>query len=483
MNKKKIVCCLAVAAFCCSLSFLYVHAIVEKPMVVIIPSYNNQKWVENNLRSVFSQNYENYRVIYIDDYSTDDTYESVQKLVEKYEQQNRVTVIHNDIRRGAMANWYTTIHSCRDEEIVVQLDGDDWLAHENVLSYLNKIYSEKDIWLTYGQFVEYPSGVIGYAYSKQFSDEVIRSNAFRKVGQLPISHLRTCYAWLFKAIKLEDVLYQGEFYKMTCDKVIMAACIEMAAKHHYCVPEVLYVYNTSNQISNHRVNANLQHSLAWYVLSLPPYKPLENPVKIEEFDECDQVSLLYICSNPLSKDVLDKLSDFKHQFSEIVVLVPFDKNQENLEIDPDIYVVHYKESFLQEAIQSSLRQVKNRFVLLGNDHTDIMLLDINKCVRLLKKTQTDVIFGIYNNKEISELCVNGKLPRISIEYPAYVMDMHYLKYDKDLPVIGGAIWRKDAVINLLECSTESNKELTSGLNRELAQRKKLVLLYLLMGGL
>ena len=243
------------------------------------------------------------------------------------------------------------------------------------------------------------------------------------------------------------------------------------------------VYNNSNQISDHRVNANLQHSLAWYVLSLPPYKPLENPVKIEEFDEYDQVSLLHVCSNPLSKDVLDKLSGFKQQFSEIVVLVPFDKNKENLEIDSDICVVHYKESFLGEAIQSSLKQVKNRFVLLGNDHTDVMLLDINKCVRLLKKTQTDVILGIYNNKEISELCVNGKLPRVSIEYPAYAMDMHYLKYDKDLPIIGGAIWRKDVVIHLLECSTGPNEELTGVLNWELSQRKKLVLLYVLMGGL
>jgi hypothetical protein len=112
-----------------------------------------------------------------------------------------------------------------------------------------------------------------------------------------------------------------------------------------------------------------------------------------------------------------------------------------------------------------------------------MHLDTHACVRLLKKTQADVIFGICGNKEISELCVNGKLPRISIEYPAYVMDMHYLKYDKNLPVISGAIWRKDVVINLLECSTESNEELASGLNRELSQRKKLVLLYVLMGDL
>ena len=99
-------------------------------------------------------------------------------------------------------------------------------------------------------------------YSKPFSEDVIRNNTFRKVEQLPMSHLRTFYAWLFKSIKLEDVLYQGDFYPMTCDKVILACCIEMAARHHYCVPEVLYVYNNTNQLSDHHVNGGLQHSLA-----------------------------------------------------------------------------------------------------------------------------------------------------------------------------------------------------------------------------
>jgi len=45
---------------------------VEKSMVVIIPSYNNESYCEKNLTSVFSQQYENYRVIYIDDCSNYD---------------------------------------------------------------------------------------------------------------------------------------------------------------------------------------------------------------------------------------------------------------------------------------------------------------------------------------------------------------------------------------------------------------------------
>src|ERR1700733_7929082 len=59
------------------------HAVKEhKPIVVVIPSYNNPPYCERNLRSVLDQKYDNFRVIYIDDCSADNTYASVQQLVE-----------------------------------------------------------------------------------------------------------------------------------------------------------------------------------------------------------------------------------------------------------------------------------------------------------------------------------------------------------------------------------------------------------------
>ena len=39
---------------------------------IITPSYNNVEWVEFNLASVLNQTYSNYRVMYIDDASTDE---------------------------------------------------------------------------------------------------------------------------------------------------------------------------------------------------------------------------------------------------------------------------------------------------------------------------------------------------------------------------------------------------------------------------
>jgi hypothetical protein len=45
----------------------------EKPIVVITASYNNKQWCRLNVNSIVNQKYTNWRLIYIDDCSTDTT--------------------------------------------------------------------------------------------------------------------------------------------------------------------------------------------------------------------------------------------------------------------------------------------------------------------------------------------------------------------------------------------------------------------------
>ena len=54
---------------------------------------------------------------------------------------------------------------------------------------------------------------------------------FRDYVHMP-THLRTFYAWLFKKINLEDLLLDGEFFKMTGDQAILYPMIEMAGERH-----------------------------------------------------------------------------------------------------------------------------------------------------------------------------------------------------------------------------------------------------------
>lgn len=54
-----------------------------KQLCVIVTSYNNgeNKLFENNLKSIFRQSYSNYKVIYVDDASTDNTFNIVKNFV------------------------------------------------------------------------------------------------------------------------------------------------------------------------------------------------------------------------------------------------------------------------------------------------------------------------------------------------------------------------------------------------------------------
>ena len=160
--------------------------VIEQPMVVIIPSYNNERWHKANLASVLNQNYSNYRIIYINDSSKDKTAKYVENMVKKFVKDYRVihfdtlhediptstnafielvnqkkrffTLVNNYRRQGALANLYRAIYSCEDHEIMVLVDGDDWLFHNDVLKEINELYNAGDIWITHGKFVEYPKG-------------------------------------------------------------------------------------------------------------------------------------------------------------------------------------------------------------------------------------------------------------------------------------------------------------------------------------
>jgi glycosyltransferase involved in cell wall biosynthesis len=249
---------------------------LEKPFVIIIPSYNNAAYCEHNLMSVLNQNYKNFRVIYIDDASKDATYAKVSAIVNASPMKDRITLIHNENNQSALKNLYEVIHTCHNDEIVVTVDGDDFLAHSDVLNRLNAIYQERAVWMTYGNFLDYPSYKQKPLICKSFPKSVIRNNAFRRHAWIS-SHLRTFYAGLFKKIPKDDFLFKGKFLPMGWDLAFMLPMLEMSGKHFHFVDEVLYLYNRSNPINDHKVNQTLQDSCANYVRSLPPYTPLKTP--------------------------------------------------------------------------------------------------------------------------------------------------------------------------------------------------------------
>lgn len=244
----------------------------DKRFVIITASYKNADWYKRNLDSLFNQNYTKYRIIYIDDASPDGTGKLVQDYCASHAGKNKVTLICNQERMGAVANIYKAAHMCDPEEIILIVDGDDWLAHPNVLNQLNEIYQNPEVWATYGQFLWFPSDVEGFAYPTD--QGVIAQNCFRSAAW-NITHLRTFYAALYQKIRKEDLLYGSSFYPMTGDLAIMYPIMEMAGFHAVFVPDVIYIYNTENSLNDNKVNVELQGECGRHILCRPAYQPLK----------------------------------------------------------------------------------------------------------------------------------------------------------------------------------------------------------------
>lgn len=248
---------------------------IHATLVVIIPSYNNTQWYEQNLGSVLAQTHDDWRGIYIDDCSPDGTGQAVAEYLASHDNEGRFTLVRNEQRRGALANLYDAIHSCDDSDVIVTLDGDDWFADEHVLAHCAHMYADKAVWMTYGVYREYPSGNLG-SWQKVPAN-IIAENSFRQHPWIT-SHLRTFYVGLFKAISRDDLLYEDEFFTKTWDMAFMFPMLEMAGEHARNAERVLYSYNLDNPLNDWKEDLQLMLHLEKVIRSKKCYKRLEEPM-------------------------------------------------------------------------------------------------------------------------------------------------------------------------------------------------------------
>ena len=64
-----------------------------KMFSVIIPNYNNARYLDELFESIINQTFENYEIIFIDDVSEDDSLEKAKEWSEKFKQ--NFTLIEN----------------------------------------------------------------------------------------------------------------------------------------------------------------------------------------------------------------------------------------------------------------------------------------------------------------------------------------------------------------------------------------------------
>lgn len=393
------------------LSCLLVQA-TKKPIVVVIPSYNNAQWCKRNLQSVFMQHYTNYRVIYIDDCSNDGTYELVEQYVRECQQEKRVLLLRNNERRGALANHYKAVHLCDDNEIVFNIDGDDWLKHEYVFTRINKVYSDPNVWLTYGSYENYPSGRPGEC-SRPMPDGVRIYNAYREHTYIT-SHLRTFYAGLFKQIKLGDFLYDGQFIQASCDTAFMFPMLEMASERVKYLNEVFYVYNQSSPHNHFRKGVLKQLHMVHINRARPKYKRLEQlPVMNRQHHASQKIDIIILSENNAqqAEQLLTAINSFITNNGSTQVIYQADDvhNNSYQQLQDKFFYVNWHKTNAQNfksTIVEAINASPHDYVTVVQDNIKINSpIDFSYCAQLMQQSHAFGFFlslgkNIMNNKQL-----------------------------------------------------------------------------------
>lgn len=240
-----------------------------KKFVFIVPSYNNQDEVIDCIESIINQNYPktHYRIVYGDDCSDDNSVSILKDYIDQQpiEIQNLFTFQFNQTRKKAcwMRNYLIQKYT-NDDEICILVDGDDKLADNFVLSYLNNIYKNNDIWITYGGY----SSCDGKRRDWGDWPDIYKQKVggLRESGTWYGSHIRTFYSKLYKKIDLEDLFDEEfEWFESATEVAIMIPMLEMAGpdhSHYVKDGRILYLYtiNPNQQYLPERVKSQRKNA-------------------------------------------------------------------------------------------------------------------------------------------------------------------------------------------------------------------------------
>ena len=238
-------------------------------MIILTTTYNCENFVERSLLTIMTQRFRDFKCYITDDMSTDNTVEIIKKTISG---DDRFILIENKEKMYQPGNYDQIIRGLNipDDEICVEVDGDDWLPNSNVFSFINDVYSNEDVWMTSGSF-KYHDGRPGFANPpKNFTN--IRKQTFT------LSHMRTWKSWLWKKIKEEDLKDgNGDYWSVAGDLSFMFPMLEMSGEKHFrYIPDVLYIYNESNPLNDHKVNMGKVSSTVNIIRNKQHYNLIQN---------------------------------------------------------------------------------------------------------------------------------------------------------------------------------------------------------------
>lgn len=371
----------------------------DRYFVFIITAQNSQQHSIQTLVSILEQSYRNFRIVYIDDGSSDDTYVYTKNFIDSYYPNAPISLIKNSSAKGVCQNAYEQIQLCNNYEIIALLSDNCSLNHKDVLKDFNDIYKVQKVWLAYGKHCNTKEDVTRQC--RPVPDLSIFTSMRKRYWNRPL--FKTFYAGLFRKVKLEDFFFQGKFINEKYDAAYMFPMIEMAGKHVGFINDVVCKTIIEKEEDKDRILSSPKDPKEW-ICKAQPYAPLlKHPGAVmKEYRRIRKADLLvFSCDRPLqlyahlesinryltnlnSISVIYRAgnSEFHQAYETIRTLFPHIRFIKQSNSYPEI---DFKPLALQAIFENSIEA--SPYVIFSSDNLIIKdHIDINQCIKMLKDT-------------------------------------------------------------------------------------------------
>ena len=225
------------------------------------------------LNSLRTQTFQRWEAFVTVDPCADDT---AQRAFDVRGGDGRIDIRVNSERRYAMNNLVHAVgrSGAGPDDLIIILDGDDWLATDRALERIVAEYQRHACWMTYGSWITNDPSREGQSAGRwpAYPDGTTR---FREVTWLGTA-VRSWKKWLWDLVDDRDFRDEaGNYILVSEDQATMLPMLEMSgtdrARH---IPDVLMIYNRLTPDACGKVHLQLMRDTAAYVRGRPAYRRL-----------------------------------------------------------------------------------------------------------------------------------------------------------------------------------------------------------------
>lgn len=216
---------------------------MKNNLVVVTPAFNCEDKIETTLYSIAGQTYKNWKMIILDDMSTDGTSDLIKSFASKNDLTEKIQVIRREEKFGETRNTYDVANRLDPEDIVVRVDAGDFITDLGCFEFVNALYNH------------YDPAVLWTGQRWSFTDYGISGPIDPKISMYEqpwkSSHLKTFRVKDFLGINIANFKDDnGDWIMIGCDQTVFLPMMERArrrGRNLIFFPKVMYHYDIDLQ--------------------------------------------------------------------------------------------------------------------------------------------------------------------------------------------------------------------------------------------